>query len=539
MLAVAALAPRSLAALPGRPFARENALVREVYARHPGPLWIADGRLTAQAEALIGQLRGANRYGLDPGDFAVESIGAAVDALAGERPASAARLAALDRMLTRTALRLVGELHYGRVDPRAAGFEMPPRLHRLDPAATVEALATAPNIASVLGAIQPPFYHYRILLRALAKYRALAAEHGLTRLPAPAHRSLRLGDVYAGAPALRRRLSAVGDLAAGGNLAAGGDAATPPNADVLDEALVAALMRFQQRHGLTPDGILGPRTYAALTTPMAQRVEQIELTLERWRWLPPFAAPPIIVNIPQFRLFAFPTVADRAAGMLQMPVIVGEAYPRTQTPVFTGKVEYLVFRPYWDLPRSIVRREVLPALATHPNYLAHNHLELVRGPSESSPVVAATLAAIAALAAGRLRLRQRPGVDNALGLVKFIFPNSHEVYLHSTPARALFEESRRAFSHGCIRVGDPVALARYVLRNNAGQWTDAKILAAMHGADDVRVTLAQPVPVMILYGTALATEAGPVDFFDDIYGQDRRLAALLRRGLLPPRQAQR
>ncbi len=430
--------------------------------------------------------------------------------------------------MTRGALRLVSELHYGRIDPRAAGFEMPRRSHRLDVAATVAALASAGNVGAAIAAVEPPYYHYRLLVRALAKYRALAAIPDLARLPALPHRALRPGDDYAGAAALRRRLAAVGDLAQGA-------ATAPADADRIGPALVAALERFQNRHGLTPDGILGPQTYAALTTPVAQRIRQIELTLERFRWLPPLTAPTIIVNIPQFRLFALASADDHTTGMLQMPVIVGEIYPKKRTPVFTGEVREVVFRPYWNVPRDIVVHEILPALARHPHYLARNRFELVRGQSDASPVVAPTRTAIAALAAGRLRVRQRPGEDNALGLVKFIFPNAHDVFMHGTPAQALFAHSRRAFSHGCIRVADPVALARYVLRRGPGTWDDARILAAMHGADNVHLMLPQPIPVMIVYGTALATEAGPIDFFDDLYGQDRKLDALLQRGVSAPR----
>ncbi|MDE2296119.1 MAG: L,D-transpeptidase family protein, partial [Gammaproteobacteria bacterium] len=514
-------------AAPGRPLAHEAALLRETYAGRAAPLWLVGGRLSPQGTALIAEIDGAATQGHDPRDLGAPRIDAARAALAGTPAATPATLAAVDLALTRGALRLVSELHYGRVDPRAAGFEMPRRQHRLDVAATVAALANAGNVAAAIAAVEPPFYHYRLLVRALAKYRALAAIADLTHLPRLPKRALRAGDEYAGAAALRRRLLAVGDLAEG--------AATPPGeADRIGPTLVAALERFQQRHGLTPDGVLGPHTAAALTTPIAHRVRQIELTLERFRWLPPFTAPPIIVNIPQFRLFALANASDRTAGMLQMAVIVGQAYPKKRTPVFTGELKEVVFRPYWNVPRDIVVHEILPAIARHPHYLARNHFELVRGPSDDSPVVAPTRAALAALAAGRLRLRQRPGDDNALGLVKFIFPNAHDVFMHGTPAQALFAQSRRAFSHGCIRVADPVALARYVLRRGPGTWDDARILAAMHGADNVHLTLPQPIPVMILYGTALATEAGPIDFFDDLYGQDRKLAALLERGVTAP-----
>jgi murein L,D-transpeptidase YcbB/YkuD len=187
----------------------------------------------------------------------------------------------------------------------------------------------------------------------------------------------------------------------------------------------------------------------------------------------------------------------------------------------------VVFRPYWDVPRSITLHEILPALRAHPDYLQRNNFEIVRGEGDDSPIVKPTPEAFAALTAGQLRIRQRPGDDNALGLIKFLFPNSHNVYMHSTPAHQLFLASKRAFSHGCIRVSDPVALANYVLQKAATPWSDSQIVAAMHAIKSLRVELHESIPVFILYGTAMATEDGLVQFFDDIYGHDRKLEALL------------
>jgi murein L,D-transpeptidase YcbB/YkuD len=264
-----------------------------------------------------------------------------------------------------------------------------------------------------------------------------------------------------------------------------------------------------------------------LTAPYARRMRQIELTLERWRWLPAFTSPPIIVNIPQFRLFAFQSTRDRKAEILQMDVIVGRTYPKLQTPVFTAEMKYVIFRPYWDVPYSITQREMLREIRANPNYLRKEHLEIVRGPGDSAAVVPPSPEAIQELAAGTLRLRQQPGADNALGLIKFMLPNTYNVYLHSTPAHRLFSQSRRAFSHGCIRVSDPVALAAHVLNNAPGSWTPESITAAMNGPGSVRVNLTKPIRVLILYATALATEDGAVMFFEDIYGHDRKLEKLL------------
>jgi L,D-transpeptidase YcbB len=213
------------------------------------------------------------------------------------------------------------------------------------------------------------------------------------------------------------------------------------------------------------------------------------------------------------------------SGLVGIPV--GQTYPGKRTPVFLGELKRVVFRPYWDIPRSITLHEVLPGLRRHPDYLQRNHMELVQGEGDDGAIIAPSAEAIAQLAAGRLRVRQQPGDDNALGLVKFLFPNAHNVYMHSTPAHQLFSASRRTFSHGCIRVADPVALAAYVLKNASTPWDTSRIEAAMHGTSTLRVDLIEPIQVMILYGTVMATEAGPVQFFDDIYDHDRQLAALL------------
>lgn len=297
----------------------------------------------------------------------------------------------------------------------------------------------------------------------------------------------------------------------------------------------AALRVGYERHGFRPfwtrDGTVSRQATDLLQVLRSAdtygRLRQIEITLERWRWLPPFETPPVLVNIPQFRLFAFTSADDRAANILQMPVIVGQTYTDMRTPVFVADMKYVVFRLYWDIPAGIVRREMLPAIRANPAYLQRHDFEIVRGQGDDATALEPTPENISALATGRLRLRQRPGDDNALGLIKFMLPNVHNVYLHSTPARQLLEKSRRTFSHGCIRVKDPVGLAAHVLRGTPGEWTPPKIEAAMHGEKALRVNLSRPIPVMILYATALATEAGDVLFFEDIYGHDRKVEALL------------
>ena len=480
-------------------------------------LWrTRQGFPTAQAREVIRLLSRAGDEGLDPADYDAPFL----QETAAHLSSGAESFDAWQRFDDRLSLacaRLVHDLHYGRINPTAAGFD----LHRradLDLRSVILQLSTTGDVAGALASLEPPFYHYGLLKRALARYRALEADPLITTLPPAGTRALHAGDAYTATRALRYRLRAEGDLPAG---------EPEPERDRLDAALVQALQRFQARHGLAATGVLDPSALKALNTPLRQRVRQIELTLERWRWLPAWAAPSIVVNIPEFRLFAFPGPSDRVDGMLQMAVIVGRSYLRTRTPVFIGSLNEVVFRPYWDVPADIAREEMLPAIRRQSDYLQRHHLEIVSGAAPDISALPPSESTLAALATGRARLRQLPGEDNALGLVKFLFPNSYNVYLHDTPTRELFRRARRDVSHGCIRVEDPAALAAFVLRNEPGGWDKDRIRAALEGTRTVSVRLTRPETVLILYGTALATEAGPVQFFDDLYGHDARLEKLL------------
>ncbi len=491
--------------------------MRSIYLAAGTLLWSKQGEFTPQARELLALVHCADDLGLRASDYGDAQLDEARGSVA--QPAMLADYRQLDVWLTESAARMISHLHYGRIDPRTVGFELPNSRHDLDVATAVIDLAASASVADALSQAEPHFFHYALLKAALARYRELAADPSLATLAPFGGKTLHRGEAYAGAQMLRTILAAEGDLEAA--------AVDIRSDDSIDSGVGEALKRYQSRHGLPITGNLDRATWDALNTPLAARVRQIELTLERWRWIPAFSSAPIIVNLPQFALFAFNTTADRAASILQIPVIVGQTYPGKRTPVFLGELKRVVFRPYWDIPRSIALHEVLPGLRRDPDYLRRHHMELVRGEGDDAAVIATSDQAIAQLRAGRLRVRQQPGDDNALGLVKFLFPNSHNVYMHSTPEHQLFSVSRRAFSHGCIRVADPVALASYVLKNAADPWDISRIEAAMHGTTTLQVDLIEPIQVMILYGTVMATEAGPVQFFDDIYGHDRQLAALL------------
>jgi L,D-transpeptidase YcbB len=499
--------------------------------------WSDGEKPTAAAIVLLQELRQAGARGLEPEDYPGNRLAYLLIDLIDSPHAGIEQWALFDASLSLAGIRFLSDLHYGRVEPSAVGHNLTVERIRLDIPTTLAHLSTAVDVPLAIDALEPQFSHYALLKRQLARYRALADEDDINALPPLPARSVKPGEAYAGAAQLQALLAALGDTAANAAPAAAPPPArpsapaaqaepTPPPA-ALTPALVDALKHFQSRHGEKPDGVLGAATFTELTKPLAGRVRQIELTMERWRWMPSeLVSAPIIVNIPQFRLFAFESTADSEAHIRQMDVIVGKAFEATQTPVFTADMSYVIFRPYWEVPYSIALKEIVPGARNNPASIEKHQMEIVRGNGDAATVMPNTLENVELLAKGALRLRQKPGPNNSLGLVKFMLPNPYNVYLHSTPAQALFGESRRDFSHGCVRVSDPVALAQYVLRDSP-EWTREKITAAMNGTNPVTVTLKNRIRVFIVYGTALATENGNVLFFDDIYGHDQRLEEAL------------
>jgi murein L,D-transpeptidase YcbB/YkuD len=313
-------------------------------------------------------------------------------------------------------------------------------------------------------------------------------------------------------------LRLVGDLPSDANVAV-----DPP---IYQGALVDAVKTFQRRHGRDPNGRIDPETLADLNRPLISCVRQMQLTLERWRWLPSsYEKAPIVVNIPEFRLRAYDK--DFKIGVT-MNVVVGKAYGHN-TPVFSDSMEYVVFRPYWGVPPSITRNEMIPHIVRDPEYLTKRAYEVVDSKQNVVSEGAVSSDVLSQLRTGKLFIRQKPGPKNALGLVKFIFPNSYNVYMHDTPAPEFFAKSRRDFSHGCIRLEKPAELAAWVLRDNPG-WNPERINAAMKGDKTEQVNLAHPIPVLILYATVIVLEDGLVQFYDDIYGHDAALEKVLAKG---------
>ena len=467
----------------------------------------------------LGELVAAQDHGLDPADYDVAWLEGEFSAIAaGERAPE--RIARADVALTLSVFRLMSDLHRGRVSPAQAGFKFNGGEKPLDLAALLRNALAQGDPSTAVDAAEPSLTLYQRLEAALRLYRALAADPlpALPDLPKGV-RKIEPGGVYAGVAAIAERLRRVGDLT---------DSAAAPADDRYQGALVDAVRGFQDRHGLKPDGVLGQDTLAALATPFAARVRQIELSLERVRWLPELPAGPLIaVNIPSFRLWAFSDGRDDRAAQLSMPVIVGRAVSARETPVFIGEMRYIEFSPYWNVPPAIQRAEIVPHLERDPDYFAHEELEAVSVDGKGAPITTIDAAALASLKSGALRVRQRPGAKNALGGVKFVLPNTMDIYLHSTPAQQLFGETRRDFSHGCIRVADPPALAAFVLRDQP-EWTRPRIEAAMAAGKTSTAVLKQPIPVVLFYTTAIVDSDGLVLFQSDIYGYDRKLESALK-----------
>jgi len=484
--------------------------------------WARDDQPTPQAQAMIRLFKQAPLKGLDPEAYDASRWDGRLAKLAPSvsRPLET-DVMHFDLALTVSTMRYISDLHIGRVNPQhfRFGLNVGPKKYDLPELLRTEVLQ-AQDVDAVIAKAEPPYSGYRRVEAALATYSKLAREGDGEPLPIP-EKAVRAGNTYKNLAQLIRRLRQLGDLASGREASA--------DATIYQGAVVDAVKHFQQRHGLEPDGALGTGTITALNIPLSFRVRQLQLTLERYRWMPPhFPEPPLLVNIPEFRLRTFHWEPQGLRGHLSMKVVVGKAY-RHQTPVFANNMRYLIFRPYWNVPPSIQGSELVPKIRRDRNYVAEKGFEVTNSRGEVVTDGPVTDEVLSGLAAGALSLRQKPGPKNALGLVKFMFPNSYNVYLHGTPATELFSRARRDFSHGCIRVEDPVGLAAWVLRDKP-EWSVDRIRAVMNGDQTVQVNLDQPIPVLILYATAVVEEDGEVLFFDDIYGHDAELEKVLAAG---------
>lgn len=487
------------------------------------PLWSHNGKTTPQARKAIASLFKADDKGLNTADYEAELLDKWLASINGQPSPGPQELAQFDAAMSLTMMRYASNLYMGRINPKVVNFSLDIEPKKQDLPALLHRLASAENLEPILADLEPKLKHYEYLKGALAQYRAIAKDAPAFQIALPA--KFKPGNQHADVPKLRKLLALVGDLNEG--------EANNPSL-VYDKPLVEAVKNFQTRHGLTPDGAIGKGTLAHLNVPLADRIQQIQLGLERMRWLPEHIdGRYLMVNIPSFQLFGFHNGSGSERADLVMNVIVGEVIDGHNTPVFHSDMTYVNFRPYWNVPPSIAAKEYVPLLRRNPGYLASHNMEIVASYAPNAAVYSASGGNVAQLASGALKLRQKPGPKNALGLVKFSFPNTNNVYLHSTPSQGLFKRSRRDFSHGCIRVEYPVTLAEFVLKDRE-EWPKEKIEEAMQADKPKIVTLKTPIPVYIFYSTVLADADGKVMFYDDLYGHDKILGELLAKGFPYP-----
>lgn len=481
--------------------------------------WVSGMQPTPQAQQVIAVLLQADQKGLSAEDYDGPRWGARLAKFkTGVTSPSEADAARFDLALTVSAMRYISDLHIGKVNPKHFDFGLDIETKKYDlPEFLKGNVVDASDVVGVLGQVEPPYPGYQRTIKALHNYLQLAKESDGKPLPG-IQKTIASGDSYAGVPQLIRLLRQVGDLPV--------DANVPGEGTIYQGALVDAVKTFQRRLGRVPDGRITAQTLADLNVPLTNRIRQMQLTLERWRWLPAsYLKSPIVANIPEFHLRAYDENFKIA---LQMNVVVGKAYGHN-TPIFSDTLEYVVFRPYWSVPYSIARAEFLPRIARDPDYLAEKGFEVVNSRQDVVTSGTVTSEVLEQLRAGKLFIRQTPGPKNSLGLAKFIFPNNFNIYFHDTPEQIFFSKSRRDFSHGCIRLEKPADLAVWVLRNNPG-WDMGRVREAMNGTATQQVNLSHPIPVLILYATVIVTEDGIVHFYDDIYGHDAALEKVLEKG---------
>ena len=509
--------------LPGpRPADDDLVALRRLYESSGyAPLWFnAKGDLREAGKEILQRLADAGSEGLRPEDYWAARLDSLARQVSAQKAADPEPVARLDAGLSVATLQFLRHVHVGRVNPRSIGLSMDPPRERHDYVALLGTALREGTLDEIIRELAPPVDQYRLVREALAAYRKReadsAGESPLT-LPVP----LKPGETAPSLDALARRLVLTGDLAAD-------PTAVPPR---YEGELVLAVRRFQARHGLTPDSVLGKETLEELNVPWSWRIHQMELSLERLRWLGDLGNEPfLMVNIPMFELTAWRSPSEAGPPAFRTGVIVGKALD-TETPVFIEEMRYIVFQPYWNIPPSITRDETIPAIERDREYLRKNDMEIVRGQGDDADPVEVSGGALERLARGELRVRQRPGPLNALGPIKFVFPNNQNIYLHGTPAEQLFDRTRRDFSHGCVRVEDVAGLAEWVL-SGLPDWNRERIVQALEDRSKLswKVSLPRPLAVVLFYSTATVESDGTVRFARDIYQHDQELDRALHLG---------
>lgn len=462
-----------------------------------GLLWIGTGRMPQ----LIGLMRSAEKQGMFSADYPADHLQKLMDAVSR---ADVKSQAVVEILFSGFFLKYASNLKTGKVLPHKVDPELYWRKKEVDLTDALRAVAAAPDLQKFVEIWEPAIPAYKALKAKLAVFREFERQNSWPKIPNG--EVLKPGMDDPRVPILRTRLS-VGD---GPDTAAGASESA-----IYDDALVEKVRQFQELHGLEPDGVIGLKTKVALNIPIAERVRQIIVSMERWRWIPEaFGSDYILVNIAGFHLIRF----ENGVFAERKKVIVGKPYRKT--PTFSDLIKYLEFNPYWTVPYSIATRDKLPLLQRNPSGLAASGFEVFSGKQK----VDARAVNWTQYSRGSFpfTLRQKPGPKNALGQVKFMFPNRFNVYLHDTPQRNLFDKTFRSFSSGCVRVHQPIDLAEQLLKRKKG-WDRARIDTVLASGKRTVVTLDQPLPVHIVYSTAWLAEDGSIRFYVDFYNRDDRL----------------
>ncbi len=479
------------------------------------PAWVDEDGPRPAVKTLLSSLGKADLEGLRPQDYHLDDLNA-LYLQAKERTGWWSRrdigaLVDLELLCTDAFLIYSSHLLSGCVNPQTIDAEWFANRRDADLAGILEAAIAEDAVDSVFNSMLPPQTGYWQLRSALARYRELQSKGGWNKIDEGP--TMKAGSQDSRIAALRKRLVASGDLSA-----IAGDST------IFDRELEEAVMHFQRRHGLDIDGSVGPAALSALNVPISERISQLIINLERWRWLPQdLGSRHVLVNIASFEL----DIVEKTRIVERMRVIVGKSYRRT--PVFSDRITYLVVNPYWNVPHALAVNDILPKVKTKQSYLADDDFELLSGWGEDMQLVDPGSVDWIGLSAKRFpyRLRQKPGPKNALGKIKFMFPNQFNVYLHDTPERGLFAKATRSFSSGCIRVERPLALAEYLLRDQP-QWAGGRLKAQIDSGIEQTIRLSEPIAIHILYWTAWADADGTVNFRSDVYDRDRPLFEALR-----------
>ncbi|MDH3662981.1 MAG: L,D-transpeptidase family protein [Alphaproteobacteria bacterium] len=499
--------------------AADLALLTQFYVeRDMKPVWVNDEAPTERARDLLHILEMSTYDGLNANDYDVRTIRRLIDS------GHAGELAELDLRLSLSLMQFLSDLGSGRTEPSVLDPELFVYPQDIDKTKAIKAAAEAENIGVFVGGYRPRQMAYWRLKGVLANYRAMARAGGWPKIdPGPL---LKEGDRSPRVTQLRARLSREGDLTRSD------DPHEPKDRELFDQALAAAVDRFQERHGLERDGRVGPRTLEALNTSIEQRIEQLVLNLERRRWMADsLASRYIYVNLADFHL----QLVDRGEVVFDTPVVIGSLY--NKTPVFSADMTHLVINPYWNVPPSIAKDELLSKAKSDPDYFRKNGFDLFENWSLNAKRLDPANISWSSLDPKEFgyKLRQRPGPTNALGRLKFMLPNDYNIYLHDTPDRTHFDANERSSSHGCVRVADPEALASAILSSQA-DWTLDEILNVVESGERKQVNLRRSLPVQITYLTAWVDDDNRVHFRNDVYDRDQILADALtnnprRRGL--------